>query len=323
MKKWSVVCALVLTFASLLVLLDILLEPASLTNPALVYESPKDYAHNKSTPTLLASRRQGELLLLVSNNTIMESNSDSSSRNNNETFQNFTSADTVTAKLLSKGANSSSWTFVLPRVERGNQTINGGALLLVGGNVQEDRTAYSTNPVSVEHGNRSDGSSEMPVIPSPSHEWLRSCIDRKKKTGLKPFQVPWGEYRLGDCIKLCWKDVCAKGPNNDTMAAQYGNRACKTGNNHVKGGNLTEVENLFQRRKADPRFVVPAVDELVIHLRLGDVVEKSKASIQEMLISGADPVSQAFFFMTSLPIWDDDGSSFIVLSGKEQQQQQQ
>jgi hypothetical protein len=56
-----------------------------------------------------------------------------------------------------------------------------------------------------------------------------------------------------------------------------------------EGGNLTVVEDVFQLHKPDPSFTVPAGDELVIHLRLGDVIERSQAEVETMLMKGADP----------------------------------
>jgi hypothetical protein len=52
---------------------------------------------------------------------------------------------------------------------------------------------------------------------------------------------------------------------------------------------MTVVEEIFQLHKQDPSFTVPAADELVIHLRLGDVIERSDSEVETMLMKGADP----------------------------------
>jgi hypothetical protein len=133
------------------------------------------------------------------------------------------------------------------------------------------------------------------TLTTPSYEWVQNCTRRITQKGLIPFNITWESYRLGDCIKLC--NAC-RGPRSDTMAVQYGNLDCKTGN-HVAGGNLTLVEEVFQLHKQDPSFTVPAADELVIHLRLGDVVDRSKATVEEMLMDGADP-AHAISFLTAI-----------------------
>jgi hypothetical protein len=72
---------------------------------------------------------------------------------------------------------------------------------------------------------------------------------------------------------------------------------------------LTAIEEVFQRRTALQQqqqrkslnmspydiLTIPDPDELVIHLRLGDVIEKSNASITQMLLSGAEPAHHKNF----------------------------
>jgi hypothetical protein len=134
-------------------------------------------------------------------------------------------------------------------------------------------------------------------LATPSDEWVQNCTRRITEKGLIPFNVTWEEYRLGDCIKLC--RVCDRGPRN-SMARQYGNLVCGTGKDdktrkHVHGGNLTFVEKVLQLHTQDPSFTLPAVDELVIHLRIGDVIERSKAPVEEMLMHGANPAHYKTF----------------------------
>jgi hypothetical protein len=86
------------------------------------------------------------------------------------------------------------------------------------------------------------------------------------------------------------------------MAVQYGNLECETGNYVPEGnwtGNLTVVEEIFQLHKQDSLFTVPAADELVIHLRLGDVIDRAQATVEDMLMYGADP-RHAGSFLTAI-----------------------
>jgi len=131
----------------------------------------------------------------------------------------------------------------------------------------------------------------------PTDEWLRSCVNdtQRRRDLIKPFPMaaPWGlGYRLGDCIKRCNPCNTDHSPPS-CLAREYGRLACppKVNPNYVLGGNLTAVLELFDEKRANGglSFTVPQVDELVIHLRLGDIIEGSGATVDQMLISGANP----------------------------------
>eukprot|EP00539_Tryblionella_compressa_P004592 CAMPEP_0178752340 /NCGR_PEP_ID=MMETSP0744-20121128/11012_1 /TAXON_ID=913974 /ORGANISM="Nitzschia punctata, Strain CCMP561" /LENGTH=206 /DNA_ID=CAMNT_0020406055 /DNA_START=424 /DNA_END=1044 /DNA_ORIENTATION=+ len=62
-------------------------------------------------------------------------------------------------------------------------------------------------------------------------------------------------------------------------------------NTNPYGGNITIVNQVHAiQEKLDPvSFVRPEEDALVIHLRLGDILENAQANVSDMLIAGADP----------------------------------
>lgn len=142
----------------------------------------------------------------------------------------------------------------------------------------------------------------------PSFEWVQTCIkDLEIAQPPQPFQVVWRRYVLGDCIKMCRKCYvlkCVRHPEkaqqrgsgcfeqatrNDTFAALYHFRACKT-QHHVEDGNWTIVDEIMKEaERKDSSFVPPNPDALVIHLRLGDVIENSNSSVEDMLMKGGDP----------------------------------
>jgi hypothetical protein len=140
----------------------------------------------------------------------------------------------------------------------------------------------------------------------PTKEWVQKCIADLEQENPQPFHVLWRRYTLGDCIKLCrkcYERKCVRHPEktqqrgsgcfehvsrNDTFATHYHFRACKT-DHHVDGGNLTIVDDIVQLVDQDPSYTKPPPDALVLHLRLGDVLENSKETVEEMLLNGADP----------------------------------
>ena len=83
------------------------------------------------------------------------------------------------------------------------------------------------------------------------------------------------------------------------------------------------VLELMQERRSDPSFKTPDEDELVIHLRLGDVVENSPSDVETMLIKGAVPRHSAAYGSRSsiksvyeyLSNIADSGSSKVTIVG--------
>jgi hypothetical protein len=141
----------------------------------------------------------------------------------------------------------------------------------------------------------------------PSREWIDGCVRELEASKLEPFKVLWRRYVLGDCIKQCrncYMLKCVrhpektkqkgsgcyqKTPRNDTFAALYHFRACKANRPEVDG-NLTIVDQILKEaEQRDPGFLKPPPDTLVMHLRLGDVIENSKSTVADMLAVGGDP----------------------------------
>lgn len=118
-----------------------------------------------------------------------------------------------------------------------------------------------------------------------SDEWIHDCVRRNELKGVrKPYNVQWVDYRLGDCIRMC--RACeasiraALSFGNSSIAGQYWLNACKQENlSQARSKNFTYVSELFDQYKRDPSpysdpWQVPAEDELVIHLRIGDVMDE-------------------------------------------------
>ncbi|CAB9527146.1 expressed unknown protein [Seminavis robusta] len=115
----------------------------------------------------------------------------------------------------------------------------------------------------------------------PSGSWLTSCAKMlaKDATIVKPFPTNRVNYALGDCIKAC-DDRCATPQGHPdhtatnvgedysaTMAGHYGHYMCPTRK------NFTFVQDMLQLFGERDTFIKPDPDALVIHLRLGDVME--------------------------------------------------
>ena len=126
-------------------------------------------------------------------------------------------------------------------------------------------------------------------------------MNLKENGPLVPFAIKpeWHDFRLGDCIKMCeeyMKYTGAQLHKGTTLMEQYHKQACGEDNaNYVLGGNFSIISKLFQQRNSDTSFKTPEEDELVIHLRLGDVIEFSKANVETMLIEGASPFHHKSF----------------------------
>lgn len=127
----------------------------------------------------------------------------------------------------------------------------------------------------------------------PTNEWVNSCTAElaQNKTLQRPFASWRNTYGLGDCIKMCAR--CMQGEidsKDQNLAKQYKRKACYLENpNYVSGGNLTVVEHLLEDYGKRNNPPLPSPESLVLHLRVGDVIEKSKQSTEELLISGGDP----------------------------------
>jgi len=144
----------------------------------------------------------------------------------------------------------------------------------------------------------------------PSQKWLECCVTDvfNNKSEVIPFNTPkiWNKYRLGDCIKLC--ESCQLNSPTDSFAKLYAVRHCVTSTTrHFFAKRTTTCPNCvrsnltFVREMLDSymggadSYSKPAEDELVLHLRLGDVIENTDTDIITMLSKGADPAHNKNF----------------------------
>jgi len=149
----------------------------------------------------------------------------------------------------------------------------------------------------------------------PSRDWINGCVkeftDGPKQHLVRPFPVGWPDYALGDCIKMCHKCVdstgCQKDPEgikcltwtsrNDTFAHFYEKHLCQSipQEDSLKvGGNFSVVDAMLEL--GDERgYQAPEEDEVVVHLRLGDIIELSSDAVDHMLLLGGDPAHNRNF----------------------------
>jgi len=131
----------------------------------------------------------------------------------------------------------------------------------------------------------------------PTKEWLEQCAKEETAIQLetkKMFQMPpgWYAYRLGDCIKMCH----ACGNFSGSLASVYSEKACQEDNYQNKiGGNKAIIDEVLRLRDGVAGFQKPGDDSMIIHLRLGDVVENSNDDVATMLVKGGVPEQSVVF----------------------------
>ena len=113
----------------------------------------------------------------------------------------------------------------------------------------------------------------------PSIEWLKNCTTDLSLSDEGEFKNGTAMV-LGDCIRLCNCYVHSMHLPKTSFNYMYWVRGCrhKLGDKNVtwvRGGNLSLVDEIHQIQSTYPGFTSPEPDELVIHLRLGDVLECS------------------------------------------------
>ena len=127
------------------------------------------------------------------------------------------------------------------------------------------------------------------ISESDLHECVTFVQEASTLPPIQPAQPAYEGYSLGDCIKLCRK--CDMGPAH-SLAVQYGQMACRgqPNKNCTRTSNLTILQNLLRTRQDRPGYYTPNPHVVVIHLRLGDVLEFSRqANVTLMLTAGASP----------------------------------
>jgi hypothetical protein len=98
-----------------------------------------------------------------------------------------------------------------------------------------------------------------------------------KNDVFEPFTVP---YRLGDMIKGWGRDD--KNIGKDAHIKYYPNSiVSKYLKKTNKNNNIKVLNEVCNKIKNERNVKVPSENELVIHLRLGDVIENSKYSTEE------------------------------------------
>ena len=128
----------------------------------------------------------------------------------------------------------------------------------------------------------------------------------KEQQQLPPPQRPsevFSGYQLGDCLRMCFctDRVIRKYPHS--FSAKFKALACEKGSvssnrfrmqaNGLKAPLPHEMQDqmlrIFAEVKGNAGFREPETNSLVVHLRLGDMVEKAHADVITMLLKGADP----------------------------------
>lgn len=162
---------------------------------------------------------------------------------------------------------------------------------------QTSETALQTVVSNPAGGEEAVTIAAMETVPNkqpswrPTHEWLNSCAAElaANETLLRPYFTKRDGYGLGDCIKMCARCTLGRINRKDkNMALQYSSQACGT-SRYVSGGNLDVVEEILEGYKTKHNPPEPPEDAIVLHLRVGDVIEKSQQSTEELLIKGGDP----------------------------------
>lgn len=156
-------------------------------------------------------------------------------------------------------------------------------------------SAASLNPTGKSTSNEEERQT-IDRLWRPTKRWVTTCIEDMTATNLKeiiPFNVKWPMYRLGDCIKLC---KCFRDSRwNKSFLSSYDDLSCRGKRKKMRvTQNLTLVRNIMDLSKYT---VKPPRDEVVIHLRLGDVIERSPAgqNVSQFLFSGGTPFHHGNF----------------------------
>lgn len=124
----------------------------------------------------------------------------------------------------------------------------------------------------------------------PTEAWLTSCARTlSNDTNIQqPWQLPYKSYRLGDCIRICKECVYRKAVHNYThnMAHAYYFWACEAQQSSNRTENFDVLDRIFAEWETRPGFEKPDPKALVVHLRLGDVIENTHLSAEELLMEG-------------------------------------
>ena len=139
----------------------------------------------------------------------------------------------------------------------------------------------------------------------PSDEWVHSCAqDLSSRTEAEgEWDIPH-KIALADCIKFC--RCYHRSLPNTTFNNLYYRRSCPLtfsfpDDKKAPGDfNLSVIDEVHEIQSHYPYFTIPEPEALVVHLRLGDIVESSPSTVEEILISGADPGYPTKKFLNSI-----------------------
>ena len=125
---------------------------------------------------------------------------------------------------------------------------------------------------------------------------LIACAKEQLPPPQQPSEIFFA-YQLGDCLKMCHCAASHQYPHS--FSAKFKALACDKGpvtheekrtKSHVFGHVESDhMLRIFAEAKGTAGFREPETNSLVIHLRLGDMVDMSHADVQTMLLSGANP----------------------------------
>lgn len=122
----------------------------------------------------------------------------------------------------------------------------------------------------------------------PSNKWLHDCAQDYSSRGGGEWDIEERQAAIGDCIKFC---ACYHSRYaNTTFNYMYAwGDGCPMKKGEDYWDKLHIVDEIHKVQSKYPSFTTPDPDALVIHLRLGDIVEDAKRSVEEILVDGSDP----------------------------------
>jgi hypothetical protein len=137
----------------------------------------------------------------------------------------------------------------------------------------------------------------------PTRQWIQECVDRQQQQQqqqldrIEPFQIAWRGYTLGDCVLMCYKcriSIRSSPLRKESFAGQYLQQACpKGGIRFINNQTRVHWPTLEAILKQSPYGDRPPDNGIVLHLRLGDVIEHANASVIDMLWEGGNPAHHA------------------------------
>ena len=143
-----------------------------------------------------------------------------------------------------------------------------------------------------------------------------------------PFYTAHRKYCMGDCIKNCGR--CHRGDDtfiHPSFARNYSNLACGRSNPLYRdGGNLDVLVQLMEQMKQyQPQNAQePPTDAIVLHLRLGDIIERSYDSIETILTRAGDPYHTVGYEKSIKSVYEyldnieESGANHVVVVGGSQ-----